>query len=255
MNQKERVAYLLDYFLSENPEHQNIQVPPTLEEQKLLLRGLLNLRHPMPLSDEILAMEDAYLAEEQGEIVHLEDLTPVKPGLYLWQGDITTLAVDAIVNAANNALLGCFYPNHGCIDNIIHTKAGVRLRLACQELMEKQGRPEATGTAKITSGYNLPSKWVIHTVGPIVSGDLEQFHRDHLKNCYLSCLELAVKEGVRSLAFCCISTGEFRFPQEEACDIAVSTVEGFLAEHPDKIQVIFNVFQDKDCELYGQRLS
>lgn len=256
MTQTEKVAYLLDYFLSENLENQNVSVPKDLQGQKDLLRGLLNQRHPAPVPMGILAMEDAYLLEELGDsTVSLSSLNPVAPHLYLWQGDITTLAVDGIVNAGNSDLLGCFYPNHGCIDNIIHTKAGIRLRLACQEIMEKQGRPEATGTAKITPGFNLPCKYVLHTVGPRIDGTLENYHRDALKNCYLSCLELAVKEGLKSLAFCCISTGEFRFPQKEACRIAVNTVEEFLGKHPGSIEVIFNVFQDKDYELYQQRLS
>lgn len=255
MNQEERLSNLLDYFLSENEEHQNISFPDDLQGQKNILRGLMNFRPPLPLNPEILEMQDAYLQEEiSSRIVPFSSLTPVKPNLYLWQGDITSLAVDAIVNAANSELLGCFHPNHSCIDNVIHSFSGVQLRLACHELMEKQGRPELTGCAKITPAFNLPSKYIFHTVGPRVHGDLEEYHKDNLKQCYESCLNLALKEGISSLAFCCISTGDYHFPSKVACEIAIDTVEAFQKEHPDALNVIFNVFQDVDLQLYQQRL-
>ncbi len=256
MTHSARIAYLLDYFLSENPEHQNIAVPSDEEGQKHILRGLVNQRPPLPINPEILAMEDAYLQEElQGKVVDFSSLSPVKDNLYLWQGDITTLAVDAIVNAANSDMIGCFHPCHSCIDNIIHTKAGIQLRLDCQELMDRFGRPEATGNAKITSAYNLPSQYVIHTVGPIVHGKLELYHQDALERCYRSCLSVAMEEKIQSIAFCCISTGEYHFPQKEACDIAVDTVTSFLKEHNSSMNVIFNVFKDEDLKLYEKKLS
>lgn len=256
MKQEERLSYLLDYFLSENVEHQNISFPDDINGQKNILRGLMNFRPPMPLNPEILEMQDAYLQEElSSRIVPLSTLTPIKENLYLWQGDITTLAVDGIVNAANSDLIGCFHPNHGCIDNAIHTFSGVQLRLACHELMEKQGRPETTGNAKITPAFNLPSKYVLHTVGPIVRGDLELFHKDGLQKCYEACLELALKENLKSLAFCCISTGEYHFPNKVACEIAVTTVEAFQKKHKGALDVIFNVFKDEDLKLYEEKLS
>lgn len=256
MNQSQRLTHLLDYFISENPEYQNVEIFQDLQEQKNLLRGLMNRRPPLPISPEILTIQDDYLQEElKGKVVSLSSLTPVKPHIYLWQGDITTLGVDGIVNAANSDMLGCFHPCHGCIDNFIHTFSGVQLRLACYEIMKIQNKPESTGKAKITSAYNLPSNYVIHTVGPIVRDKLEPYHREGLKKCYESCLELAVKEGLHSIAFCCISTGEFRFPQKVACDIAVETVTGFLKKNKGKIDVIFNVFKDKDLELYEEKLA
>ena len=178
----------------------------------------------------------------------LAELSPIRPHQYLWRGDITTLEVDAIVNAANSALLGCFSPNHGCIDNAIHTFAGVQLRLACHAIMQAQGHEEPTGTAKITPGFNLPARYVLHTVGPIVSGRLSDTHCDLLASCYESCLKLAAENSLKSVAFCCISTGVFGFPQKEAARIAVDTVTAFQKEHP--IDVVFNVFKEADLRLY-----
>ena len=185
-------------------------------------------------------------------MTRLKDLTPVRPGLYLWQGDITTLAVDAIVNAANSQMLGCFVPCHGCIDNAIHTYAGVQLRLECARLMARQEEP--TGCAKITKAYNLPCRYVLHTVGPIISGAVTQADRELLASCYRSCLELAESNGLHSVAFCCISTGEFRFPNELAAEIAIQTVGEWQRQNPEKIKVIFNVFKDSDYEIYKRLL-
>lgn len=258
MNQEERLSYLLDYFISENPEHQNIQIPHQLQEQKNLLRGLMNIRPAKEIDKEILSMQDDYLQEElKGKVVSLSTLSPVKPHIYLWQGDITTLGIDAIVNAANSDMLGCFHPCHKCIDNIIHSFSGVQLRLACAEIMDKQGRPESTGNAKITSGYNLPCNYVIHTVGPIVRNQegLQIYHKQGLQKCYEACLNLALEEGLTAIAFCCISTGEFHFPQDIACDIAVETVTNFLEKHPNSLDVVFNVFKDEDLALYEKKLS
>ena len=186
-------------------------------------------------------------------VTDIADLQPVEKNIYLWRGDITTLKCGAVVNAANSGMTGCWQPCHSCIDNCIHTFAGVRLRLKCAEIMRAQGHEEPTGTAKITPAYNLPCEHVIHTVGPIVRGRLTDEHCRLLKSCYESCLELAVQSGVKSLAFCCISTGVFGFPQDKAAEIAVQTVRDFLKTHD--IEVIFNVFTAKDCEIYGKLLG
>jgi O-acetyl-ADP-ribose deacetylase (regulator of RNase III) len=253
MTQDERRVWLIRTLLDEQGYRND--VPQDAFEQKRLLRGLFNVRPPMPASAEFLAVQDAYLKEATREkgVTALSDLTPVKPHLYLWRGDITTLAVDAIVNAANSALLGCFSPNHGCIDNAIHTFAGIQLRLACDALMRAQGRPEPTGGAKLTPGFNLPAKYVLHTVGPIVSGPLTQRHRAQLASCYESCLRLVEENGLKSVAFCCISTGVFGFPQNEAAKIAVDIVTAFQKDCP--IDVVFNVFKEADLRLYQALLQ
>ena len=184
----------------------------------------------------------------------LSELDEVAPNLYLWQGDITTLKVDAIVNAANNQLLGCFVPYHRCIDNAIHSQAGLQLRLECYQLMKEQGHLELTGQAKLTKAYNLPAKYVIHTVGPIVQGELRKNDEDLLVSSYQSCLKLAVENGIESLAFCCISTGEFHFPNQRAAELAVKTVQDFMIEHP-QIKIVFNVFKDEDLNIYKEIIS
>ena len=248
MTQDERRVWLIRALLDE--QGYNGAVPRDVFEQKRLLRGLFNVRPPKPANEEFLAVQDAYLKEairEKG-VTALSDLTPLRPHLYLWRGDITTLAVDAIVNAANSQLLGCFSPNHGCIDNAIHTYAGVQLRLACHEIMQRQGHEEPTGRAKITPGFNLPAKFVLHTVGPIVSGRLSERHCRELASCYESCLALAAENDLLSVAFCCISTGVFGFPQKEAARIAVETVTAFQKKHP--IDVVFNVFKEADLAIY-----
>ena len=186
-------------------------------------------------------------------VVNIADLTPVEDKIYLWKGDITTLKCGAIVNAANSGLTGCYQPCHSCIDNCIHTFAGVRLRYKCAEIMQAQGHEEPTGQAKITPAYNLPCDFVIHTVGPIVNGRLNNEHYMLLESCYKSCLEIAVKNEIKSIAFCCISTGVFGFPQERAAEIAVQTVREFLKNHD--IEVIFNVFTEKDYEIYRRLLG
>lgn len=248
MTQDERRVWLIRALLDE--QGYRSEVPQDVWEQKRLLRGLMNVRPPKAVSEEFLAVQDAYLREairEKG-VTKLSDLTASRPHQYLWQGDITTLAVDAIVNAANSALLGCFTPNHACIDNVIHTYAGVQLRLACDEIMRAQGHEEPTGGAKITPGFNLPAKYVLHTVGPIVSGRLAERHCKELASCYESCIKLAAEHGLTSVAFCCISTGVFGFPQREAAKIAVETVAAFQKERP--IDVVFNVFKEADLHIY-----
>lgn len=256
MTQSQRRSYLIEKLLQERREYMGVSLP-TEEEQRRLLRGLMNLRPPAPVSGEFLQVQDAYFQERLKErgVTKLEALTPVQPGLYLWQGDITTLEVDAIVNAANSGMTGCYVPCHGCIDNAIHTYAGMQLRLECAEIMRKQGHEEETGHAKITGGYNLPCRYVLHTVGPIVSGTLTKEHEQQLASCYRSCLDLAAENSCESLAFCCISTGEFHFPNEKAAEIAVETVKQWQARHPQQLEVIFNVFKNSDREIYEQLLG
>ena len=256
MTQSQRRSYLIEKLLQERREYMRVSLP-TEEEQRRLLRGLMNLRPPAPVSGEFLQVQDAYFQERLKErgVTKLEALTPVQPGLYLWQGDITTLEVDAIVNAANSGMTGCYVPCHGCIDNAIHTYAGMQLRLECAEIMRKQGHEEETGHAKITGGYNLPCRYVLHTVGPIVSGTLTKEHEQQLASCYRSCLDLAAENNCESLAFCCISTGEFHFPNEKAAEIAVETVKQWQARHPQQLEVIFNVFKNSDREIYEQLLG
>lgn len=257
MTQDERLDYLLRYLLDERKEYADIHVPDDLSEKRRLLRSLMNVRPPVPASAEFLAAQDAYLQERLSErgITRLQDMKPAQPGLYLWQGDITTLAVDAIVNAANSQMLGCFVPCHDCIDNAIHTYAGVQLRLECAEIMRKQGHEEETGKAKITKGYNLPCRYVLHTVGPIIYGAVKKNDRELLASCYRSCLDLAAENGLHSVAFCCISTGEFHFPNQDAAEVALQTVRVWQQQSDSKIEVIFNVFKDNDYKIYRHLLQ
>ncbi|MBQ1239632.1 MAG: protein-ADP-ribose hydrolase [Ruminococcus sp.] len=254
MKQTERRVYLIEYLLAERGER--IEIPNDAYNQKRLLRSLFNIRMPKETSEDFLQIQDVYLQEENRRkgITDIADLQPVQDDIYLWQGDITTLRCDAIVNAANSQMLGCFRPCHGCIDNAIHTFAGVQLRRNCNEIMQKQGHNEPTGQAKITPAYNLPCKYVLHTVGPIVSGRLTEEHCELLKSCYLSCLKLAEKNSCKSIAFCCISTGVFGFPQREAAQIAVDTVKEYKEENHSDIKVIFNVFKDDDYAIYNEIL-
>lgn len=256
MTQDKRLNFLLHCLLAEQKEYEDIPMPDSLPEKRRLLRSLMNVRPPIPAREDFLRMLDAYLKERLAErgVTRLKELTPVRPGLYLWQGDITTLAVDAIVNAANSQMLGCFVPCHGCIDNAIHTYAGVQLRLECARLMAGQEEEEPTGCAKITKAYNLPCRYVLHTVGPIISGAVTRADRELLASCYRTCLELAESNGLHSVAFCCISTGEFRFPNELAAEIAIQTVGEWQRKNPEKIKVIFNVFKDRDYEIYKRLL-
>ena len=257
MTQKERRLYLIGELLEEQPKYRGMEIPEDEANQKRLLRSLFNIRMPQPVSLDFLKVQDAYLQEETRRkgITQLADLQPVQEGIYLWQGDITTLRCDAIVNAANSQMLGCFAPCHGCIDNAIHTYAGVQLRLACGKLMQRQGHEEETGKAKITPGFNLPCRYVLHTVGPIVSGRLTQRDQQLLASCYRSCLELAEQNNVNSIAFCCISTGEFHFPHEKAAEIAIQTVKEYREHTHSKMEVIFNVFKETDLNIYRQLLG
>lgn len=257
MNQQERRIYLIQELLGENHTYDDIEVPESAVEQKQLLRGLMNVRMPGKTEKAFLEIQDEYLQEEirQKGITELASLIPLQKEIYLWQGDITTLRCDAIVNAANSQMLGCFCPNHGCIDNAIHTFSGIQLREACAKLMEEQGHKEETGRAKITPAFNLPCKYILHTVGPIVRGRLTEKDEELLASCYRSCLELAEENQVKSIAFCCISTGEFHFPNERAAEIAVQTVREYKRQTQSGIEVIFNVFKDLDREIYRKLLT
>ena len=258
MNQSEKRLFLIQSLLNERPSCQKQIIPADSERQKILLRGLMNVRRAYPIGADFLQTQDAYLQDETAAkgITDIADLTPIQPGLYLWQGDITTLRCDAIVNAANSGMTGCWAPLHYCIDNAIHTFAGVQLRAACANLMAAQGHPEPTSQAKVTDGYNLPARYVIHTVGPIANGRPTDTHRRQLAECYRACLDATAKAGLSSIAFCCISTGVFGFPQEEAASIAVATVRRWLNEHPDvPMTVVFNVFSETDESLYRPLLG
>ena len=256
MNQSEKRLFLIQSLLKERPEYRDLSIPSESDSQRQLLRGLMNIRAPQRTDAEFLKTQDAYLQGETAAkgITDIAGLTPIQPGLYLWQGDITTLKCDAIVNAANSGMTGCYIPNHRCIDNAIHTYAGVELRLACAELMEQQGHPEPTGQAKITPAFNLPCRYVLHTVGPIIDGRVTKEDKELLASCYRSCLELAAENSLESVAFCCISTGEFHFPNDLAAEIAVRTVKEFLKKQTSVKKVIFNVFKDLDKTIYEKLL-
>lgn len=253
MTQAERREFLISALLKEDARYASLGIPGDEEGQRYLLRSLMNVRPAKEIGEEFMEVQDLYLREETRikGITDIRDLTPIQDNLYLWQGDITTLRCDAIVNAANSGMTGCYYPNHRCIDNCIHTFAGIQLRLDCAEIMAGQGYPEPTGKAKITKAYNLPCKYVLHTVGPIIRDRVRKEDEQLLASCYRSCLELAERNGLESVAFCCISTGEFHFPNQRAAEIAVETVRAYQG----KIKVIFNVFKDLDKQIYRQLLT
>ncbi len=254
MNHDQKRTELIKYLINENPQYMGMKIPEDNDSQKRLLRSLMNVRPPRPVDEDFLKLQDEYLSEE----VELKGVTdsdglpasPLDDRLVLWRGDITTLKIDAIVNAANSALRGCFVPCHSCVDNIIHSVSGIELRLKCDEIMNRQGYEEPAGQAKITPAYNLPSKFVVHTVGPIVSGILTKKHCRELESCYRSCLKVAAENGARSIAFCCISTGEFHFPNKRAAEIAVRTVLDVLETEKRIEKVVFNVFKQEDYEIY-----
>lgn len=261
MNQLEKISYLNSRLLDEIPQYQAeaAQFPRDRQSQRRLLRALMNVRPALPLQQDYLTIQDDLLSEEQAEkgVVDVESLPVIDadPRLVLWQGDITRLNADAIVNAANSGLTGCYCPCHGCIDNAIHSAAGSQLRDECSRIMARQGYPEPTGQAKLTQGYNLPCKYVLHTVGPIIRGPLQQTDCDLLAACYRSCLALAAQHDLHAVAFCCISTGEFHFPPERAAEIAVQTVQDVLSAMQTEIKVIFNVFQESDKAIYRRLLG
>ena len=257
--QEERLRYLIRAMQKEMPQYRGIVIPEDSAGQKQLLRSLMNVRPPKPADPEFLAEQDLYLSQEIAArgILDGADLAPVKENgrICLWQGDITRLKTGAIVNAANSALLGCFRPCHSCIDNIIHSYAGIQLRLACNEIMEAQGHEEPVGHAKLTPAFNLPCDSILHTVGPVITGPLRRADCRLLADCYRSCLELAVENQITSIAFCCISTGVFCFPQERAAEIAVETAVGFLKQNESVRQVIFDVYTDQDLVIYQKLLE
>ena len=256
MNQSEKRLFLIRRLLKEQPRYSSMQIPAGTDDQKSMLRSLMNIRMPGAIDEEFLSVQDEYLRQvsvEKGTVT-ISDMEEIQPDIYIWKGDITRLKVGAIVNAANSGMTGCYRPCHNCIDNCIHTYAGIQLRLTCAEIMEEQGYDEPTGQAKITPAYNLPCDYVIHTVGPIVQGKLTQEHEELLSSCYRSCLEIADANQVDSIAFCCISTGVFMFPNERAAEIAVKTIKEYKEKTGSSIQVIFNVFKDLDEEIYRELL-
>lgn len=265
MTQDERRRYLIDALLAERADGEKVVVSEGADDQRALLRALMNVRPPAPVAAEVLGVQDAYLAErlrERGGAVDATALPPVDVAdpvlsrVALWRGDITRLAADAIVNAANDQMLGCFVPGHHCIDNAIHTFAGMQLRLECARIMGAQGHAESTGQVKATQAYNLPARYVFHTVGPIVQdGRPTRRDRELLKSCYRSCLAEATRRGLHTLAFCCISTGIFGFPQDEAATIAVDAVRKHLTCRDKNLKVIFDVFTDTDQRIYRNLLA
>lgn len=261
MERLEKIQRLIEILLKDMPEYQEqaAYFPKEINAQRRLLRSLMNVRQPKLLHPMYLSLQDSLLSEEREEkgVIDVESLSACKKDdrFVLWQGDITRLNADAIVNAANCTLLGCFCPCHGCIDNAIHSAAGLQLREECSRIMKKQGYEEPTGMAKITKAYNLPCKYVIHTVGPIVSGKLTGKLEQQLADCYRSCLILAEENKLKSIVFCCISTGEFHFPNERAAQIAVETVRDFLQNAISIKKVVFNVFKDLDMQIYNDILK
>lgn len=257
MTQSEKRIYLIKRLLTEQPQYRENPIPKKTPEQVRLLRALMNLRPPKEACPQFMKIQNEYLKAEitAKGITDISELSQTASGFYLWQGDITTLRCDAIVNAANSQMLGCFCPCHGCIDNAIHTYAGVELRLECAEIMKKQGYAEPVGKAKITKAYNLPCRYVIHTVGPMIDDHVTKRDEELLASCYRSCLELADQNDIRSVAFCCVSTGEFHFPNRRAAEIAIRTVSDYRKQSNSKIKVIFNVFKDMDYDIYRELLG
>lgn len=258
MNQAERRVWLIHALQRKMPRYRGILLPDGEQDQWQLLRSLMNVRPPMAASKEFLEVQDAFLREctrKKGVVdVAVLPSSPRDPRLCVWKGDITRLRCDAIVNAANSDLLGCFTPGHGCVDNIIHTMAGIQLRLACHKLMEAQGHPEPAGQAKITPGFNLPARYVLHTVGPSINRIVTLMDKATLQSCYRACMALAAEKGLRSVAFCCVATGSLHFPHRLAAQIAVHTVCECLSRPSSVKRVIFNVFRDDDLQIYRDLL-
>ena len=271
VTQEERLDYLVEEFKTDSGEYRNIETPKDTEGKRRVLRSLMNIRMPRNISSDVLRVQDEYLkgrSEEKG-IVTLSDIPEIRKGLSIWQGDITRLSVDAIVNAANSQMLGCFVPMHTCIDNCIHTYAGVQLRAECSRQMNqlriRYGRDyeQPTAVPMLTDGYNLPAKKVIHIVGPIVSQGtifasqhkLTPALEKELADCYRNTLDMCKENGLNTVAFCCISTGVFHFPNKRAARIAVQTVTEWMDKHPEAMErVIFNVFKDEDKGYYEEQL-
>ncbi|MBS1348516.1 MAG: protein-ADP-ribose hydrolase [Firmicutes bacterium] len=258
IDQEARLNYLIDILINEQALYQKTDIPDDYPSRRQLLRALMNIRKPAPLAADFLQVQDEFLSQEAQEkgIVTAEDIpyAPQYPRISLWRGDITTLKVDAIANAANASLLGCFIPCHDCIDNAIHSAAGLQLREECHQLITEQGHLEFTGQAKITKGYNLPASYIIHTVGPVIETTPSVREAGLLASCYSSCLQIAQEMQLATIAFCCISTGIFNFPQYKAAQIAFHTVNDFLASVAYPQRVIFNVFTQNDERIYRQLL-
>ena len=264
MTQEERLDYLLEEFKADSGTYRDIETPRNTDGKQKILRSLMNIRMPRAMSSDVIRIQDEYLkgrSEEKG-IVTLSDIPEIREGLSVWQGDITRLAVDAIVNAANSQMLGCFIPMHSCIDNCIHTYAGVQLRAECSRQMDQlrvrfgRNYEQPTAVPMLTDGYNLPAKKIIHIVGPIVQYRLTLSLERDLADCYLNTLDMCKENGLKTVAFCCISTGVFHFPNRKAGEIAVETVTNWMNEHPGEIErVIFNVFKDEDRAIYEGLLS
>ena len=261
--QEERLDYLVEEFKADSDEYKDLQIPEDVEEKQRILRSLMNIRMPKTMSDDVLKVQDEYLSERvvKKGVVELSDIPIIRDGLSIWQGDITRLAVDAIVNAANSQMLGCFVPMHTCIDNCIHTYAGIQLRAECNvkmnQLRMKFGRDyeQPTAIPMLTDAYNLPAKKVVHIVGPIVNHKLTPALEKDLADCYQNTLNMCVENNLKSVAFCCISTGVFHFPNKRAAEIAVQTVAEWMGEHLGMMErVIFNVFKDEDKEYYEKQL-
>lgn len=255
MTQNERLVFLIDCLKNESANYRDLPIPKLKEEKENLFRALVNVRKPKKISNEFLKIQDEYLQYKIAEngITDADTLPLIEEKICLWQGDITTLRCAAIVNAANSAMLGCFVPCHKCIDNAIHTFSGVQLRLECAEIMQHK-KFEKTGSAQITKAYNLPCDYILHTVGPIVYGDLTENECNLLASCYDSCLDMAEKNNIKTIAFPCISTGEFHFPNGRAAKIAINTVRTRLKSSTVE-RVIFNVFKDCDKEIYERLLG
>ena len=263
MNQDERLTWLVEAFKADSGEYADLQTPKDAEGRRRVLRSLMNIRMPRSLPPEALAVQDAYLRQRALEkgVVELDDIPVLSGGISVWQGDITRLAADAIVNAANSQMLGCFVPMHSCIDNCIHSFAGVQLRAECARQMNRlrfqhgADYEQPTAVPMLTDGYNLPAKKIVHIVGPIVEDRLTPALEKDLADCYQNTLDLCAENGLRSVAFCCISTGVFRFPPERAAELAVRTVSNWLDRHGDAMdRVIFNVFKDEDKAYYEEYL-
>ena len=262
--QDERLDYLVEEFKADSVHYRNLEIPNDTEGKRRILRSLMNIRMPKILSESVLSVQDDYLRERIREngIVELADIPVIRDGLSIWQGDITRLTVDAIVNAANSQMLGCFVPMHTCIDNCIHTFAGIQLRAECARRMNRlrtrygKDYEQPTAVPMLTDAYNLPAKKVIHIVGPIVQDELTPALEKDLADCYRNTLDMCLENGLKSVAFCCISTGVFRFPGKRAAEIAVHTVTEWLSEHKGKMdRVIFNVFKYEDRGYYEQLLQ
>ena len=260
-SQEDKLDYLLKKFIADSDNYKNIEIPNNITDKKRILRSLMNIRMPKKLSEEVLKVQDEYLSTKEKGIVKLADIPIIKDNLSIWQGDITRLEVNAIVNAANSQMLGCFLPMHTCIDNQIHTFAGVQLREECynqmNKLREKYGSDyvQATAIPMITDAYNLPAKKVIHIVGPIVANRLNSELEKNLEDCYINTLNICLENDIKSLAFCCISTGEFHFPNKRATEIAIKAVSEWSLRHPNSMErIIFNVFKDEDRRYYEELL-